>query len=396
MPTATLTNPRELRGLALLSKGSAIRQTNDKTYVVKSQNGSGEYQVWHDGINWNCECPDHQIRHVNCKHIFAVLFSRKLKVEVNERNIEDNTVPKVVLLCPKCGENDIIKSGMRKAKRGTIQRYQCRPCGFRFVIDTGFCRMKSEPKAIVVVMDLYFKGVSLRKITNHLKQFYKVKVNASTVLRWIRKYVKMLDNYVSNFKPEVGDIWNSDEMTAFIRKKGEERYYEWIWNVMDADTRFLLASKITKKREINDAKKPLKKAKEISGKKPKAIITDGLQGYRDAIPSVFYKNTDSYQVQHYRVPTITHPINNNIVERLNGTVRERTKVMRGFDSRDTAQILLDGEKLYYNYIRPHTALDGLTPAQQSNINLPPDWMKLIELASNSRRATALRNATQLP
>ncbi len=65
-------------------------------------------------------------------------------------------------------------------------------------------------------------------------------------------------------------------MTINIRKDGVKKNTEWIWNLMDSDTRFLLASTITKKREISDARNVLKRGKEQAGRKPKVLITDGL------------------------------------------------------------------------------------------------------------------------
>jgi len=46
--------------------------------------------------------------------------------------------------------------------------------------------------------------------------------------------------------------------------------------------------------------------------------------------------------QHIRKPRFTDPTNNNIVERLNGTVREREKVMRGMKGDEIAEELMNG------------------------------------------------------
>jgi len=54
--------------------------------------------------------------------------------------------------------------------------------------------------------------------------------------------------------------------------------------------------------------------------------------------------------------------NNNIVEQLNGTLRERTKVMRSPPSPIKANKFCAGMQVYYNYIRPHQGIEGLTPA----------------------------------
>jgi transposase-like protein len=48
--------------------------------------------------------------------------------------------------CPQCGKEHIKKDGQRKTEnRGFIQRYKCKDCGHRFVIDDGFFRMGNTP-----------------------------------------------------------------------------------------------------------------------------------------------------------------------------------------------------------------------------------------------------------
>ena len=39
---------------------------------------------------------------------------------------------------------------------------------------------------ITITLDLYFKGLSLRKISDHLEQFNGVEVNFSTVYTWLK------------------------------------------------------------------------------------------------------------------------------------------------------------------------------------------------------------------
>lgn len=192
---------------------------------------------------------------MTCKHIHAVQFSLKLKGEIEENSTPvqiEEAEPKVT--CAFCKSENVVKWGHRKTGFGKVQRYAYR----EFVVDKGFCNMKNSPKTITLILDLYFKGPSQRKIADHLKQFENVSVNQTTILRWIQKYMKLLSKYSEKYKAEVGNIWHSDEMTCFIKKEGEKKYYEWIWNIMDAKTRYLLACQITEKRFVNGARKPLK------------------------------------------------------------------------------------------------------------------------------------------
>ena len=202
-------------------------------------------------------------------------------------------------------------------------------------------------------------------------------------MRWIRKYMKLLSKYAEKYKADVGNIWHSDEMTVFIKKEGEKKYYEWIWNIMDAKTRYLLACEVTKERYVEDARKPLQQAKEVANRRPDAIVTDGLQAYQRAIKAEFYNISAAIQNPHIRLKDFETKPNNNIVERLNGTFRERTKVMRSLDSSCTAADMMAGFQTYYNYIRSHQGIGGLTPAQMAGIPIDLTgnrWETMIGLA----------------
>lgn len=112
------------------------------------------------------------------------------------------------------------------------------------------------------------------------------------------------------------------------------------------------------------------------------IVTDGLRSYQQAIKKEFW-TLKNPRTQHVRVPNIRDRSNNNMVERLNGTVRQRNKVMRDLDHENSAQTMLDGMIIYYNFIRPHMALDGQTPAEKTGIvELDKNkWLDLIKLTN---------------
>jgi hypothetical protein len=52
-------------------------------------------------------------------------------------------------------------------------------------------------------------------------------------------------------------------------------------------------------------------------------------------------------------------------------------------SKVTANKLTEGFRTCYNFIRPHQALNGLTPSQVANIELNPDRNKWLSLLKQS-------------
>jgi transposase InsO family protein len=59
--------------------------------------------------------------------------------------------------------------------------------------------------------------------------------------------------------------------------------------------------------------------------------------------------------------------NNNKIERFNGEVRDREKVMRGLKKKDTP--ILTGYQIFHNHVRPHMGLNGQTPAERCGIKV---------------------------
>jgi hypothetical protein len=69
------------------------------------------------------------------------------------------------------------------------------------------------------------------------------------------------------------------------------------------------------------------------------------------------------------------------MERLNGEIRDREKVMRGLEKPDTP--ILSGYQIYHNFVRPHEGLDGRTPAEAAGIEVRGQnkWVTIIQNAS---------------
>ena len=265
--------------------------------------------------------------------------------------------------CKHCGSENYIKYGKKNGK----QIYMCKDCNRRFVDNLYFERLKADPKVICVTLDLYFKGISLRKISDHLKQFYELDVHFSTLFHWIKKYIVIMDEYVRQFRPQLSEIWNVDEMMINI---GGDWFY--LWNVIDDATRFHLASVISRERKTSDARKVLITAKKRGhGNRPRYIITDGLKSYTKAVNEEFHTaRRDTIHISNVGIRG-KHAgkdiFDNNLVERLQGTIRERNKTQRGL--KDEYSMFIIGHQVYYNFIRPHSSLYGLTPAEVAGMDL---------------------------
>jgi len=341
-------------------------------YRVNSQSGNGPYLVVQDGSRWVCKCPDHQHRGVTCKHIWAV----RISLGIRERVARETVIrPINAAMCPICQSDLIVKHGLRHNGHGDIQRFKCRNCGRWFVVNLGFERMKASPQAITSAMQLYFTGESLRNVQRFLK-LQGVKVSHVAVYKWIQKYVSLMQKYLDQITPQVSDVWRADEL--YVKIKGDMKY---VFALMDDETRFWIAQEVADSKQNHDARKLLRVASAVAGKKPHTFITDGLESYHKAYLKEWRTMRKDECPRHVRNIRFQGQPTNNKMERLNGEIRDREKVMRGLKKPDTP--ILTGYQIYHNYVRPHEALDGRTPAELCGIKVEGKnkWITLIQNAS---------------
>jgi hypothetical protein len=76
-------------------------------------------------------------------------------------------------------------------------------------------------------------------------------------------------------------------------------------------------------------------------------------------------------------------VHNNKMERMNGEIRDRERVMRTLEKTDIP--ILAGYRLFHNYIRPQMALNGKTLAEQAGIIIEGEnkWLAIIQNAKQT-------------
>jgi transposase-like protein len=203
-------------------------------------------------------------------------------------------------------------------------------------------------------------------------------LSRSSFNRWLSRFSEIAVNEAKKYRPKVGDVWLADECVLKIGGRNT-----WCWDIIDSDTRFLLATHLSPTRTTKDARELMEKASETAGKVPKVVITDALRAYIDGIELAFGSDTKHIQSE----PFTTADLSTNKIERWHSTLRTRTDIMRGLKSLETAQELLDGWLVHYNFFRTHESLGDRTPAEVAGIKFPyKDWLDIVE----SQTATILK------
>ena len=272
--------------------------------------------------------------------------------------------------CPSCASSHIVKMG----KQNDQQRYLCRGCGKKFRANGMPTGRRVPAEQLGMAVRMFYSGMSYKQIAESMADAFDIpEPSKSSIYDWVVDYTDKAVKTMRNpqFKAQVGDSWVADEMMVQV---GGENY--WNWNVMDEDTRYILATHLSKQRNMAAATAVMRKASLAAVAPPKTIKTDRLASYPGAIDKVFP------ETRHVQSDGIRAEVNNNLSERLQGTFRQRTKTLRGLDSRETGQRYLDGWALTYNLFRGHESIDDRTPREAAKVNSPyGEWADVVRQGS---------------
>ena len=321
----------------------------------------------------------------------------------------NNIIP---ICCPKCNSHSLYKYG--KDKFGN-QKYQCRNCKHQFVpariksntrrkypscpvcqkasflhhdydnysnyrcsdkkCNHSFFRVKpnlnlaasmsnivgkedfkpirhSIHLVISALTMFYIGGSSFRKISLMLDILYNVKVSHVTISAWCKKFAPIFHSKMLTLIPTMNfnsNEWHADETVVKILCK---KYY--IWFIIDSETRFVLGFHLSPYRDSKQAFALFNSVKSIG--KPNSIVTDRYPDYKVPTKSVF-------DAKHITVDSFKNDIYNNVIEAFNKQFKYWYKVRYGFNSFESANSMIMMFVFFYNFIRPHSSLSNLTPAQ---------------------------------
>lgn len=371
--------------LAIVARGDQIETVSPSEFRVRSQSRPGaSYGVAVERGRWRCECAFFSETGQTCIHTLSVRFRAGFQAPK-----ESEISPP----CSKCGGADVERAGVRQNKSGPVRRFRCRGCGYSFSGREGYHRRRADPDLIAKALDLYFRGVSLRQVASHIEQAHGLRLSPMTVYRWVVHYGQLASEWLDSQKAKVGEKWHVDETVVSV--DGDKRF---IWNVMDAETRFLLATHVSKNRSLANTRVPFAKAKRATDSRPSELRSDGMGTYPAAINREFGHRADrrlgrgfgtNWFTPHVRVPSIRAPDSNNIVERLHGSEKDRIRPMRGFDTMHGTAALMDGYRVHYNLVRDHITL-GSTPGVAAGLSELGGfrWRAILDLATRYQKAAS--------
>lgn len=302
------------------------------------------------------------------------LMKTEYRAQFQKAKVSDVTLTSTVdVICKFCRSKNVVRNGVRA---GNIQYYLCRDCKRTFAGNNALEGMKYPPKQIATAISLFYEGLSIDKIRRQLDSQYNVYPSDSTVYEWIVRFSKLAVEQADFSNIKVGDVWIADETVL----KLDRHVNVWYFDIIDDDTRFLLASHMSLNRTTKDAQALMQKALERANKVPKIIYTDRLRAYLDGIELVFGADTEHRQGSPFDIEN-----NTNLIERFHSTLKSRTEIMRSLHNPQTASLIMDGWLINYNFFRPHMSLGNKTPAFIAKATFQyKSWEELV-INSNTKR-----------
>ena len=108
--------------------------------------------------------------------------------------------------------------------------------------------------AVAMALNMFYESASLAKIQRQLQLSYGFSPTRSIIYKWIVDYSKKATKLLNNVPIRTGSSWIADETVLRLKAESKQKQKQWFWDIMDSDTRFLLASNMSLNRGTKDAK----------------------------------------------------------------------------------------------------------------------------------------------
>ncbi len=185
---------------------------------------------------------------------------------------------------------------------------------------------------VIILQAVYFKlrfTLSYRDV-EELMSIRGIKVDHSTIQRWVFKFSKEVEKNMHKRKKLVCDSWRMDE--TYIKVKGRDMYLYRAEDKYGNTLDFLL----TKRRQKMSAQKFFNKAIGNNGK-PRIVNIDKSGSNSSAILTVNKRSLSTKKIKIRKVKYL-----NNIIEQDHRRIKRRIRIMTGFKEFESAQRTLSG------------------------------------------------------
>jgi transposase-like protein len=251
-------------------------------------------------------------------------------------------------------------------------------------------KITASPQILGLILTYHINyAISLRKTAALMYDVHGVKISHQTIANYCDTVAPRIKPFVDHYEYEPSESICGDE--TYIKIGGVWNY---IFFFFDAVKKIILSSRVQRERDwksaamaINDV---LLKVKGKNEEIPENLnmITDGNPIYLLA-QHWFAQHGINFDVTQVIGLTNDDPISKEyrplkqIIERLNRTFKGNYKPTTGYGSDMGAISKVTLFVAYFNFLRPHSGIDGNIPAVipelESLPHMPAKWCQLIKL-----------------
>lgn len=248
-------------------------------------------------------------------------------------------------------------------------------------------RLHVSPHTLGLILTYHVNyGLSARKTAALMKDVHGVPISHQSILNYENSVALLLKPYVDHYPYELSDQFCGDE--TYIKVNGRWHY---LFFFFDAVKKIILSYPVSPNRDtvsaIRAIDEALWKMKEIP--EDLTFVVDGNPIYLLA-QHFFAQHGITFDVKQVigltnedQVSTEYRPLK-QIIERLNRTFKGNYRSTHGFGSDHGSVSYVTLFVAYFNFLRPHSALEGKVPVVIPELkglpNMPARWTKLIGLA----------------
>jgi putative transposase len=240
------------------------------------------------------------------------------------------------MTCPACGSSKTNESNHKTALGYCT--FRCSGCKSRFNERSGTpfnnLQFPTDIVLLVVLWRLRYK-LSLRDLAEmFLERGFEFTHEA--VRDWEARFAPLITQQLrAKRRGKAGKSWRCDE--TYVKIGGKWHY---LYRAIDSNGN-LVDSMLSQTRDLDAAKRFFPSAKDVAGRKPERVTTDGHNSYPHAIRKVLGR-----KVQHR-----TSKYLNNSIEQDHRGVKQRYYPMRGFGNFEAAARFCRAYDEQRNYFR---------------------------------------------
>jgi transposase-like protein len=231
-------------------------------------------------------------------------------------------------------------------------------------------------------------AITARKTAHMLKNIFNLDVSYQTILNYAQAAAYYCHQFNKNNKGAINDLNAGDE--TYIKILGQDFY---TWFFMGTKSRVISAYHISNSRDtVHAVKTMLELLKTAKIDQKVTCVTDGNPAYQASLHFINF-NFKHFKIALHNVIGLAnldaesekYRRYKQQIERLNRTYKYHIQPGNGFNSFNGAVSKTVLFVTYYNFIRPHKALNYQTPVKLSQLEgistIQGKWAKIISLAA---------------